>query len=123
MPASTQDEQAKRDVAETQARWRMARVDRDGWSYELGRAFLVRAAESGVRVLLVDLPVSQVMVDAAGASYFDERRAVVTAECEVIGCALGEWPGIYPNRWFNDFRHLNALGRKVFLSWLRPRLG
>jgi hypothetical protein len=83
--------------------------------------FVKRVLERGIRVVVVELPVSQTAAKFATSEYFAKRTQAIE-ELTNFGVIHLAYPRILPDDDFRDFSHLGTRGRRDFIRWFIPAL-
>jgi hypothetical protein len=89
--------------------------------YAVATNFVRKVSALGIRVVVVELPVSETAARFATKQYLRERSKVIQklTESGVIHLA---YPRILPDEYFRDYSHLNGKGRDECMRWLFPAL-
>ncbi len=85
--------------------------------FEMGRHLIQKALGQGIRVAVVETPLSFSISSRVAGDVFERRASAVRQ-------LFGNFPPVYlrymrvlPDSYFLDYRHLNAAGRAIFLKW------
>ena len=90
--------------------------------YKICRQFIRKAADEGIKVIIVQTPVSTTVESLVSTDYFEQRTAMVR---RIIRPKLRpplEYPRILPDDCFRDYSHVNKKGQRLFLQWFVPAL-
>jgi hypothetical protein len=85
----------------------------------MARKFIHRASAAGIRIVIVELPVSTTSADFSSKEYFAKRTAALQSLSK-WGSVTFAYPNILPDRYFVDYNHVNPRGRREFLKWFLP---
>ena len=101
--------------------WSNQAISTSSSEFTNSAAFIQKARERGIQILVVETPVSETAARFATAEYFDLRAATVQ---QVLGPKdeFLRFPENLPDDHFHDYSHVNRKGQLVFLQWLAPRL-
>ncbi len=87
----------------------------------MARRFINRASATGIRVVLVELPVSNTSAGFSSREYFTKRTAALQSLSK-SGAVTFVYPRILPDEYFVDYNHANPRSRREFLNWFYPVL-
>lgn len=90
-------------------------------SRTVGAHLLSVAADRGVPVVVLDVPVSQTLHEVVPEGYFDDRASRVTAFLHP-GQEILRFEEGYADTLTSDYRHLNAEGQARFIAEMTPRI-
>jgi hypothetical protein len=105
------------DVA--RAIWSKQDVSTTDPLFMMARRFINRASAAGIRVVLVELPVSSTSAGFSSKEYFAKRTAALQTLSK-WGAVTIVYPHMLPDDYFTDYNHVNHKGRREFLRWFLP---
>jgi hypothetical protein len=83
--------------------------------------FIQRLSASGIRVIMVELPVSNTAAIFSTEQYLAKRSAALHSLSKK-GVLHFTYPQLLPDDHFGDYSHVNFRGRREFLKWFLPLL-
>jgi hypothetical protein len=83
--------------------------------------FVQKASALGIRVIVIELPVSETAAKFATGRYFHERSEAIQ-QLTKLGVIRMIYPRTLSDHYFTDYSHLNRKGRDEFIRWFFPAL-
>ena len=109
-------------LAITKSLWSGQNVSDTSADFLTSREFIQRALSQGIRVIVLELPVSRAIISLAPEHYFTQRTAAIRSLSSRGRLVILRYPRVLPDEYFRDFRHLRPRGRREFLEWFIPAL-
>ncbi len=81
-----------------------------------GRELIRSLVRHGIKVIILELPVSQTAVKFAGGNYFKKRTAALDSIIQP-GVSRLIYPKVLPDAHFYDYSHMSEAGRRIFIKW------
>jgi len=96
--------------------WSKRKVNRNAPDYVMCREFIDEAHAAGIRVAVLDMPVSSRTLTIAPKNYLEERSSAIQ---EILGPSdfYLRYPKSLPDSYFFDYSHLTVRGRSTFFRW------
>ena len=105
----------------TRALWSNQTVSRVHPRFVMAREFINRVSAAGIRIVIVELPVSSTSASFSTKKYFAERTAALQSLSQ-LGALHFAYPRVLPDDYFLDYNHANHKGRTEFLKWFLPAI-
>lgn len=119
--ARPQQKKGKKALAIARKLWVNQRVNPNDPAFVIAREFIHRLSAKGVRVIVVEMPVSNTAATFASERYLAERSAALHSLSKA-GALHFTYPRVLPDDHFRDYSHVNHHGRREFLKWFFPLL-
>jgi hypothetical protein len=108
-------------LEEAQSLWSKQDVNTADAVFVRAQEFIQRISANGIRVVMVELPVSNTAAIFSTEQYLAKRSAALHSLSKE-GVLHFTYPQLLPDDHFGDYSHVNYRGRREFLKWFFPLL-